>query len=182
MFERYTEAARKGVFFARYEASQFGSQYIETEHLLLGILRTDGLLALRLLKAREKIESIREQIEKQSSRREKIAISVDLPLSAECKRVLAYGAEEAERLQHKHIAPEHLLLGLLREEKSVASKMMLENGLTSSRLEQEAIQLSAASPPVAGPTHAPRLHASVEGPPRPHGGGTQRRALSLDRT
>jgi ATP-dependent Clp protease ATP-binding subunit ClpC len=126
MFERYTEAARKGVFFARYEASQFGSQYIETEHLLLGILRTDGLLALRLLKAREKIESIREQIEKQSSRREKIAISVDLPLSAECKRVLAYGAEEAERLQHKHIAPEHLLLGLLREEKSVASKMMLE--------------------------------------------------------
>ncbi len=59
MFERYTETARKVVFAARYEASMFGSQYIETEHLLLGILRMDGLLALKLLKTPEKIESIR---------------------------------------------------------------------------------------------------------------------------
>jgi len=164
MLERYTETARKGVFFARYEASQFGSQYIETEHLLLGLLRTDGPLALRLLKARERIEAIREQIEKQSSRREKISVSMDLPLSAECKRVLAYGAEEAERLKHKHITAEHLLLGLLREEQCVASKIMRENGFTSSQLKQELFDLSADSTPVAGPMHASRLSASAEGP------------------
>src|ERR1700736_5781627 len=133
MFEKYTEAARKALFVARYEASQFGSEYIETEHLLLSILRTDGPLALRLLKGPEKIEFIREQIEKQFSRREGVPTSVDLPLSHECKRVLAYGAEEAERLNQKHIAAEHLLLGLLREEASCPSKVMVKAGLTVSQ-------------------------------------------------
>ena len=153
MFERYTETARKVVFAARYEASQFGSEYIETEHLLLGILRSDAPLVLRLLKASEKIESIRDQIEKQFTRRENVSTSVDLPLSLECKRVLAYGAEEAERLNHEHIAVEHLLLGLLREERCVASKIMVENGLTSSRLKQEVVRLSPARRPANGPAH-----------------------------
>src|SRR6266699_5488609 len=103
MFERYTQAARKVIFHARFEASRFGSENIETEHLLLGFLRSDGPLALRLLKAPERIESIREQIEKQIPHREKVAISVDLPLSHDCKRALAYGAEAAERLNHKHL-------------------------------------------------------------------------------
>jgi len=50
MFERYTEKARRVIFFARYEASQFGSPYIETEHLLLGLLREDKQLANRFLR------------------------------------------------------------------------------------------------------------------------------------
>jgi len=41
MFERYTEAARRVIFFARYEASQYGSAVIDTEHLLLGLVRED---------------------------------------------------------------------------------------------------------------------------------------------
>ena len=118
MFERYTEKARRVIFFARYEASQFGSPYIETEHLLLGLLREDKALANRFLRSHAAIESIRKQIEAHTTIREKVSTSVDLPLSHECKRVLAYGAEEAERLNHKHIGTEHLLLGLLREEKS----------------------------------------------------------------
>jgi ATP-dependent Clp protease ATP-binding subunit ClpA len=115
MFERYTEKARRVIFFARYEASQFGSPYIETEHLLLGLLREDKALANRFLRSHAAIESIRKQIEAHTTIREKVSTSVDLPLSHECKRVLAYGAEEAERLNHKHIGTEHLLLGLLRE-------------------------------------------------------------------
>ncbi len=157
MFERYTETARKVVFAARYEASMFGSQYIETEHLLLGILRMDGLLALKLLKTPEKIESIRERIEKKSSRRDKPAMSVDLPLSLECKRALAYGAEEAERLNHKHIAAAHLLLGLLREEKCGASQLLLATGLTASQVKQEAIVSTPASTPVTGPSRVSSL-------------------------
>ncbi len=51
MFERYTETARRVIFHARYEASKFGCEHIETEHLLLGILRADGFLAVRLFKA-----------------------------------------------------------------------------------------------------------------------------------
>jgi len=114
MFERYTEKARRVIFFARYEASQFGSPYIETEHLLLGLLREDKALANRFLRSHAAVESIRKQIEGHTTIREKVSTSVDLPLSHECKRVLAYGAEEAERLNHKHIGTEHLLLGLLR--------------------------------------------------------------------
>ena len=50
MFEKYTEKARRVIFFARYEASQFGSPYIETEHLLLGLLREDKALTNRFLR------------------------------------------------------------------------------------------------------------------------------------
>src|ERR1035438_10449878 len=90
MFERYTEKARRVIFFARYEASQFGSPYIETEHLLLGLLREDKALTNRFLRSHASVESIRKQIEGHTTIREKVSTSVDLPLSNECKRVLAY--------------------------------------------------------------------------------------------
>ncbi len=137
MFERYTEKARRVIFFARYEASQFGSPYIETEHLLLGLLREDKALANRFLRSAAHIDSIRKQIESHTTIREKVSTSVDLPLSHECKRVLAYGAEEAERLNHKHIGTEHLLLGLLREEKCFAAEILHERGLRLSQVREE---------------------------------------------
>src|ERR1700729_1248553 len=110
MFERYTEKARRVIFFARYEASQFGSPYIETEHILLGLLREDKALSNRFLRPQGAVESIRKQIEDHTMLGDKVATSVDLPLSDESKRVLAYAAEEAERLGQKHIGTEHLLL------------------------------------------------------------------------
>src|SRR6201998_654825 len=137
MFERYTEKARRVIFFARYEASQFGSPYIETEHLLLGLLREDKQLANRFLRSHAAVDSIRKQIEGHTTVREKVSTSVDLPLSHECKRVLAYGAEEAERLNHKHIGTEHLLLGLLREEKGFAAEIWHERGLRLSTIREE---------------------------------------------
>jgi ATP-dependent Clp protease ATP-binding subunit ClpC len=137
MFERYTEKARRVIFFARYEASQFGSPYIETEHLLLGLLREDKALTNRFLRSHASVESIRKQIEGHTTIREKVSTSVDLPLSNECKRVLAYAAEEAERLSHKHIGTEHLLLGLLREEKCFAAEILHERGLRLSSVREE---------------------------------------------
>src|SRR5579872_260936 len=143
MFERYTEKARRVIIFARYEASQFGSPYIETEHLLLGLLREDKALANRFLRSHAAIESIRKQIEAHTTLREKVSTSVDLPLSHECKRVLAYGAEEAERLNHKHIGTEHLLLGLLREEKCFAADILHERGLRLSQVREEIARSSS---------------------------------------
>src|SRR5271170_4669206 len=138
MFERYTEKARRVISFARYEASQFGSPYIETEHLLLGLLREDkALLTNRFLRSDVSVEFIRKQIEGHTAIREKVSTSVDLPLSIECKRVLAYAAEEAERLSHKHIGTEHLLLGLLREEKCFAAEILHERGLRLSTIREE---------------------------------------------
>ena len=137
MFERYTEKARRVIFFARYEASQFGSPYIETEHLLLGLIREDKALANRFLRSHAAVESIRKQIEAHTTIREKVSTSVDLPMSHECKRVLAYSAEEAERLSHKHIGTEHLLLGLLREERCFAAEILHERGLRLATIREE---------------------------------------------
>ena len=133
MFERYTEKARRVIFFARYEASQFGSPYIETEHLLLGLLREDKALTSRFLRSHASVESIRGQIDGHTVIREKVSTSVDLPLSNESKRVLAYAAEEEERLQNKHIGTEHLLLGLLREKDAFAAQLLNSQGLSLDR-------------------------------------------------
>src|SRR5262252_2218893 len=137
MFERYTERARRVIFFARYEASQFGSTTIETEHLLLGLIREDKNLTNRFLRNHSSIESIRKEIEGRTTIREKVSTSIDLPLSNECKRILAYAAEEAERLNHRHIGTEHLLLGILREEKCVAAEILHERGLRLVAIREE---------------------------------------------
>jgi len=143
MFERYTEKARRTIFFARYEASQFGSPYIETEHLLLGLLREDKAMANRFLRSHAAVESIRNRIEGHAEQREKVSTSVDLPLSHECKRVLAYGAEESQRLNHKHIGTEHLLLGILREQKCFAAQLLGEQGLNLHSVREQAQQAEA---------------------------------------
>ncbi len=142
MFERYTEKARRVIFFARYEASQCGSPYIETEHLLLGLLREDKALTNRFLRSHASIESIRKEIEGRTTVREKVSTSVDLPLSLECKRVLNYAAEEAERLGHKHIGTEHLLLGLLREERCFAAEILHSRGLRLAQVRDELARTS----------------------------------------
>src|SRR5438105_3630272 len=106
MFERYTEKARRVIFFARYEASMFGAPAIEPEHLLLGLMREDRELTTRLLPALLSIKTIRKEIEQRSTIREKICTSVELPLAPEAKRVLTYAHEESDSLNHRHIDTE----------------------------------------------------------------------------
>src|ERR1700756_1539562 len=145
MFERYTEKARRVIFFARYEASQFGAHAIEPEHLLLGLMREDKTLTGRFFpRAQISIESIRREIEGRTLLRERIPTSVELPLAPETKRVLAYSHEESERLQHRHIGTEHLLLGLLREERSMAAQILFERGLRLAAVRDEIARQSGA--------------------------------------
>lgn len=145
MFERYTEKARRVIFFARYEASQYGSQTIETVHLLLGLLREDHALARRFLEEKGGVQSLRDEIESQITRGERISTSVELPLSAECKRILNMAAEEAERLGNKHVGTEHFLLGILREKDSWAARLLRDRGLFLEDL-REQISHHAAEP------------------------------------
>ena len=138
MFERYTEKARRVIFFARYEASQFGAPAIEPEHLLLGLMREDKTLTGRFFpRAQVNIEAVRKEIEGRTLLREKISTSVELPLAPETKRVLAYAHEESDRLQHRHIGTEHLLLGLLREDRSMAAEILYERGLRLNAVRDE---------------------------------------------
>ena len=127
MFERYTEHARRVIFFGRYEASQFGSDGIEPEHLLLALYRDDASLMNRFVPGSQ--VAVRQQIERENPPRPRVSTNADLPLSHPAKRVLAYGAEEAERMHHSHIGAEHLLLGLLREP-SLAARILESMGVT----------------------------------------------------
>ena len=164
MFERYTEKARRVIFFGRYEASQFGSPYIETEHLLLGILREDHGLIAELKLPRDASDAIRKRIEATVERREKVSTSVDLPLSHASKRVLAYGAEESERLKEKYIAPVHLLMGLLREDKSLAAKILKSHEVTLDQVRKMQLQRINSDSDVAPENQAPdRMPTPEEG-------------------
>ncbi len=129
MFERYTEKARRVIFFARYEAAVFGSPYIETEHLLLGLLREDQQIRRRLSHSGDPLSDVRKKVEARSGMGEKISTSVDLPLSLGGRRVLSFAAEESERLRDKHIGTEHLLLGLLRVKDSFAAEILNGYGI-----------------------------------------------------
>jgi ATP-dependent Clp protease ATP-binding subunit ClpC len=142
MFERYTERARRVLFFARYEASQLGSVSIETEHLLLGLIREGKGLTSRIFqRSHLSLDSIRKDIEGRTVFREKVSTSVEIPFSGETKRVLQYAAEEADRLLHNYIGTEHLLLGLLREERSVAAGILMEKGMRLHAVREDIVQL-----------------------------------------
>jgi hypothetical protein len=137
MFERYTEKARRVVFFARFEASQYGSPYIETEHLLLGLLREDPALVKRFLGPANVAADIRAEIESLITRHERISTSVEVPLTNECKMALNLAGEESERLAQRHIGTEHLLLGMLRVEGSLAAKLLRKRGLNPEAIREQ---------------------------------------------
>jgi len=158
MFERYTERARRVLFFARYEATQLGSTSIETEHLLLGLIREGkGLTSRIFARSHLSLESIRKEIEGRTIFKEKVSTSVDIPFSPETKRVLQSSAEEADRLLHTYIGTEHLLLGLLREEHSVASSILHEKGMRLSSVRDDIVQLLNEKTTPVRPKETPLL-------------------------
>jgi ATP-dependent Clp protease ATP-binding subunit ClpC len=156
MFERYTESARRVLFFARYEVSQLGNTSIEPEHVLLGLVRENkGIVARILALSQVSPDDIRREIVNRSALHEKIATSVEIPFSAGTKRVLQFTAEEADRLGHSYIGTEHLLLALLRDERSAPGSILATLGLQLGDVRRTIAELSA-EPSTAGvsPAHA----------------------------
>jgi ATP-dependent Clp protease ATP-binding subunit ClpC len=153
MFERYTEGARRVLFFARYEASERGAMTIETEHLLVGITRDSSGLATRTFAALNvSLEDLRHDVDRSTVAREKFPVSLEIPFTGEVKRALQAAAEESDRLAHKHVGTEHLLLGLLREEQSVAASILAARGVRLNIARDTVARLSAelpTSPPPA---------------------------------
>jgi len=157
MFQRYTEIARRAIFFARYEASQLGSGYIETEHLLLGIVFADAGITARMGAAATSRESLRQQISTNHPAGKKISTSVDMPLSKECQRVLEFAKDEAHELKHDHIGLEHLLLGILRQETSFTAGLLHGMGISAEKVREEATRATtnatASEAPSTTETH-----------------------------
>jgi uncharacterized protein (TIGR02246 family) len=129
MFESYTEMARRVIFFARNEASQYGSPYMESEHFLLGLLREDLALVRRFLGPNSVTTDIRAEVERQITRRGRISTSVEVPLTTECEKILKLAVEESERFAHRQVGTEHILLGILGVEGSLAARLLRERGL-----------------------------------------------------
>ena len=174
MFERYNEKARRTIFFARYEASQFGSPYIEIEFMLLGLMREDPTLSMRFLRSATTAEEIRREIERHRQSGDKISTAVDLPLSNESKHVLAHAAEEAERLAHQFISTEHLFLGILREQNSFAGQLLQRYGINLDEVRKD---IASRQPPVPG-SRATGRRSTVTVTGRP---ASTRRSTSLVR-
>jgi ATP-dependent Clp protease ATP-binding subunit ClpA len=141
MFERFTEKARRTVFFARYEANQLGSQEITSEHLLLGLLRDDKAV-LRQLLLKIDYETVRNDVVARVQPGDlKLPLNVDLPLAEDAKLVLKFAMEEADRLNMRHIGTEHLLLGMLYDAEFPSAKVLARLGADFESLRAKAAEM-----------------------------------------
>ena len=142
MFEKYNEKARRALFFARYEASKLGSKVIESEHLLLGILREGEDIIKEIFgRFNVKPEDVRREIEGDRIFVERISSTAELPLSEESKKILAYASHEAESMMHPYVGTEHLLIGLLRVDGCVAGRLLTARGFNLYGVREETISL-----------------------------------------
>ena len=158
MFDRFTSRALRVLFYARSQVSQLGSSAVEPEHILLGMLDDDEGLGSRILaRTGGPLDDLRRDIVRRLPKGETISESDDIPFSTSCERVLQYAAEEADRLLHKAVGTEHLLLGLLREERGVAAEVLAARGLRIEAVREAILQLlsSGEQPEPPGPPATP---------------------------
>jgi ATP-dependent Clp protease ATP-binding subunit ClpC len=156
VFERYTESARRALFFSRYESSQLGALAISAEHLLLGLLRgPKGDSAERILReASVTYDSVSRELARTTAFRERVSTAIEIPFDEGVKAILRFATDEADDLKHRHIGTEHLLLGLLRKDGTAAAAILNRCGLTLARAREQvqAMPLTVLAP---GPGDAP---------------------------
>lgn len=128
MWQRFTERARRVVFFAQEEAGRLGENYVSTEHLLLGLVRENDSVAAKILDQMGiSLGRIRSEIERQVTHGDG-RIGQDMQLTPRAKRVIDLGYDEARRLSNNFIGTEHLLLGLIREGEGLAGRLLSKLG------------------------------------------------------
>ncbi|MBL8088117.1 MAG: ATP-dependent Clp protease ATP-binding subunit [Chthonomonas sp.] len=141
MWQRFTERARKVVFFAQEEAQKFGEGYVSTEHLLLGLVRESDSVAARVLeKLGVSLSRIRQEVEKQLPRGD-ARPSQEMTLTPRAKRVIDLAYDEARNLNNNYIGTEHLLLGLIREGDGLAGRVLAKLGVELERARREVLAL-----------------------------------------
>ena len=137
MWQRFTERARRVVFFAQEEAARLGENYVGTEHLLLGLVRESDSVAARILdRLGVPLGRIRADIERQVTRGHG-NLGQDMQLTPRAKRVIDLAYEEARQLNNNYIGTEHLLLGLIREGDGLAARVLVKLGADLERTRRE---------------------------------------------
>lgn len=142
MYERFTESARQVMQFANKEAQRFNHEYIGTEHILLGILKEGRGLAAQVLRNLDvDLRKLQLEVEKIVQIGPDMITMGKLPLTPRAKQVVAFAIEEAHQLQCASVGPEHLLLGLLRMEQSVAAEVLRSLKLSPTEVREEVLRL-----------------------------------------
>ena len=149
MWQRFTESARKVVFYAQEEVVYHGENYVSTEHLLLGLTRAEGCVAWRIL-ARLGVAPgrVRAETERLIARGE-AHTGQDMQLTPRAKRVIDLAYDEARALDNNYIGTEHLLLGLIREGEGLAGRTLAMLGVDLERTREEVVKLQAEPKPEA---------------------------------
>lgn len=143
MWQRFTERARRVVFFAQEEAGRLGENLVSTEHLLLGLVRENDCVAACILdRLGVRLDHVRSEIERQVVRGDG-RLGQDMQLSPRAKRVIDFSYDEARQLDNNYIGTEHILLGLVREEEGIAGKVLLKLGATLEAVRREAVRVQA---------------------------------------
>src|SRR5512146_301918 len=173
----FTDRVRKVLAMAREEAIRLRHDYVGTEHILLGLIREgEGMAATVLMNLNVDLEQIHERIE-ESVRKGKATIALgELPYTSRAKKVREYAMAEARELNHSYVGTEHLLLGLLREEKGIAAQVLNSLGVSLEEARAETLKLlgsdvnpsQPSSPQGGGGMAAPKSEKKSKTPALDH--------------
>ena len=149
----FTDRVRKVLAMAREEAIRLQHDYVGTEHILLGLIREgEGVAAAVLQHLSVDLEQIHERVE-ESVRKGKATIALgELPYTSRAKKVLEFAMKEARELTHSYVGTEHLLLGLLREEKGIAAQVLNSLGVTLDEARGETLKVLGTDVTPSEPT------------------------------
>ena len=150
----FTDRVRKVLQMAREEAARLHHEYVGTEHILLGLIREgEGVAAAVLQNLNVDLDEIAQRIEETVKKgKAAAATGPDLPYTSRAKKVLELAMAEARELNHSYVGTEHLLLGLLREEKGIAAQVLTDAGVSLEASRAETLRLLGSDLP---PQQAP---------------------------
>jgi ATP-dependent Clp protease ATP-binding subunit ClpC len=174
----FTDRVRKVLQMAREEAARLHHEYVGTEHILLGLIREgEGVAAAVLTNLNVDLDDIQQKIEETVKKGKAAAApGPDLPYTSRAKKVLELAMTEARELNHSYVGTEHLLLGLLREEKGIAAQVLTDAGVTLEQSRAETLRLLGSDMPQTGsgasapapPTAAPKSEKKSKTPALDH--------------
>jgi ATP-dependent Clp protease ATP-binding subunit ClpC len=147
----FTDRVRKVLAMAREEAVRLQHDYVGTEHILLGLIREgEGVAAAVLMNLNVDLDQVQERTEEQVRKGKAGATMGELPYTSRAKKVLEFAVAEARDLNHSYVGTEHLLLGLLREEKGVAAQVLESLGVTLEQGREQTLKLLGTDMPASG--------------------------------
>jgi len=142
MFKRFTERARRVIILAREEAELYRHEYLGTEHILQGVIKDGGGIAVAIIqKTGTDLTQLKKELEKNLPRSSSSLIIGDIPFTSRAKKILEFAVEEARSLNHNYIGTEHLLLGLLKEKEGVACRILNGFGVYFDDVKERIIEM-----------------------------------------